>query len=82
MKDTINLPKNLDAIIRRARKMIEQEGGAGDFWSSVMDDEQNGYDVNLYVDDSPDSPISVVIYKVTDGRMSTDLYADITDFVI
>jgi hypothetical protein len=47
-----------------------------------MDDEQNGYDVNLYVDDSPDSPISVVIYKVTDGRMSTDLYADITDFVI
>ena len=73
--------KTLTKMVYISKKyLVDYDGEGIDEWDSVMFDPLNGWDINIW-QESKNEPLSVVAYEVTDGKIDTEQYIDITSEV-
>ena len=77
---TIDEP--LPRIIAKAQDMIKDYDGKGiDEWSAVMENDRDGFDINVYQEDE-DEEFSVAVYEVKDLTADYAKYKVITKDVL
>jgi len=69
-------------LVAKAREILEGYDGLGvDVWDAVMEDDLDGYDLNVY-QENDDEPLSIAVYKVTDQKVDYSEWTIITNEVM
>ena len=71
-------------LVAKAKEMLEGYDGEGiDVWDSVMVNDVDGYDINVYQWDADDD-LSITVYEVKNLSTTDDygVYQSITDEVL
>jgi hypothetical protein len=69
-------------LVAKAKAILEGYDGLGvDEWDAVMEDDLDGYDLNVY-QDNENEPLSIFVYKVDNLVLDTSKWVDITNEVM
>lgn len=81
MREKVTDTIKAKAIEKSLEFLKDHNNEWADHWDSVMTDEANGFDINIW-QEGEDEPLSIFLYEVVGGDIDYDNELNITDEVM